>query len=81
MLFLADSSQHPTSSSGSKSDGENRLPVRPARGRFLRFFLWLMQGLGLETEATSHVRVYYKFDSGCWRNRHTRQLYKVYRCR
>jgi hypothetical protein len=81
MPFLADSSQHRASSPGSESDGENRLPVRSARGRLLRPFLRLMQGLGLETEATLPVRVYYKFDSGCWRNRHTRQLYKVYRCR
>jgi len=81
MLFLADSNRHTNSSPGSESEGGNRLPMRPARGQFRQLFLRLMQGLGLEAEATLPVRVYYKFDSGCWRNRQTRQLHKVYQCR
>jgi hypothetical protein len=81
MLFHEGSNQHPTSSYGSQSDGENCQPAQPARGLLLRLFLWLWQGLGLDGHYTLPVRVYYKFDSGCWRNRSTRQLHKVYRCR
>jgi hypothetical protein len=46
----------------------------------MRFVLWLLRG-----DADGHprmpVRVFYKFDSGSWRCRSTRQLQKVYRCR
>ena len=81
MLFLADSSQHPTSSHRPWQTGEHRLPVQPIRGPLVRLLLRLLHELGTEVQAALPVRVYYKFDSGCWRNRSTRQLRKVNRCR
>ncbi len=46
----------------------------------LRFVLWLL-GPEARFEAPLPVRVFYKFDSGRWRSRSTRQLRGVYRCR
>jgi hypothetical protein len=40
--------------------------------------LWL---LGNGSDQARPVRVFYKFESGGWRYRSTRQLEKVYRCR
>ena len=78
MLCSADSNQHPTLLHGVQSDSENCLLAQPSRNLLLRLFLWFMQGLGLEVHNMRPVRVYYKFDSGCWRSRSTRQLQKVY---
>jgi hypothetical protein len=44
----------------------------------MRFVLWLLRG---NADGQIPVRVFYKFDSGRWRCRSTRQLHKVYRCR
>jgi hypothetical protein len=46
----------------------------------MRFVLWLLRG-DEDAHAGIPVRVFYKFDSGSWRSRSTRQLHKVYRCR
>ncbi len=46
----------------------------------MRFVLWLLRG-DAEGRPGLPVRVFYKFDSGSWRCRSTRQLHKVYRCR
>jgi hypothetical protein len=46
----------------------------------LRFLLWLMRSESGNWAALP-VRVFYKFESGGWRCRSTRQLHKVYRCR
>jgi hypothetical protein len=81
MLCSAGSSQHPTLLHGVQSDSENCVLAQPSRSLLLRLFLWLMQGLGLDAHNTLPVRVYYKFDSGSWRSRSTRQLQKVYACR
>ena len=47
----------------------------------MRFFLWLLGGLGGEIVVPSPVRVFYKLGSGGWRSRRTSQLHKVNRCR
>ena len=47
----------------------------------LRLILWLVRLCGQDMGSAMPVRVYYKFDSGCWRSRNTLQLHKVYRCR
>jgi hypothetical protein len=78
MLCTADSNQHPTLLHGVQSHGDHCLLAQPSRSLLLRLFLWFMHGLALEVHNTSPVRVYYKFDSGCWRSRSTRQLQKVY---
>ena len=67
--------------SNSTSERRSRCSALPADGLFLRMFVWFLRRLGHEARAVLPVRVYYKFDSGCWRNRNTRQLHKVYRCR
>jgi hypothetical protein len=46
----------------------------------MRFVMWLLRG-DADAHAGIPVRVFYKFDSGSWRSRSTRQLHKVYRCR
>ncbi len=46
----------------------------------MRFVLWLLRG-SADGHPRMPVRVFYKFDSGSWRCRSTRQLHKVYRCR
>lgn len=46
----------------------------------LRFIAWLVHGEWGDRQGLP-VRVFYKFDSGGWRSRSTRQLHKVYRCR
>lgn len=46
----------------------------------LRFVAWLLHGQTDDHDGLP-VRVFYKFDSGGWRSRSTRQLHKVYRCR
>ncbi len=50
-------------------------------GLLPRVLLHLLRLLEEELPASLPVRVYYKFDSGCWRCRNTRQLQKVYRCK
>jgi hypothetical protein len=42
---------------------------------------WLFQGLEFNRRTQEAVRIYYKFDTGRWQARRTRQLQKVYRCR
>ena len=60
------------------ADGEEQpSPSSP----LVRLLLRLARGIGTEQYAPVPVRVYYKFDSGCWRSRNTQQLHKVYRCR
>jgi hypothetical protein len=46
----------------------------------LRLVLWLLRAES-DGPVPLPVRVFYKFDSGCWRSRSTHQLHKVYRCR
>jgi hypothetical protein len=46
----------------------------------MRFAAWLLRGESGDRSGLP-VRVFYKFDSGCWRSRSTHQLHKVYRCR
>lgn len=62
------------------SDGDSHLLDADTAHAMLRFVLWLLRGEADPQEAIP-VRVYYKFDSGAWRSRSTRQLHKVYRCR
>jgi hypothetical protein len=52
-----------------------------AHSLLLRMLTWLLQGLETNRRVRLPVRVYYKFETGCWRVRGTRQLQKVYRCR
>jgi hypothetical protein len=60
------------------SNGEEPLALSSL---LVRLLLRLARGLGVEQYTPVPVRVYYKFDSGCWRSRNTQQLHKVYRCR
>jgi hypothetical protein len=46
----------------------------------LHLLVWLLRN-GSDEGRALPVRVFYKFDSGGWRWRSTRQLQKVYRCR
>jgi hypothetical protein len=46
----------------------------------LRMLLWLLRNGSDETRCLP-IRVFYKFESGGWRYRSTRQLHKVYQCR
>jgi hypothetical protein len=64
-------------------DSSREWPGTPLarRSRVLRLLLRLARGLGTEECAAVPLRVYYKFDAGCWRSRNTQQLHKVYRCR
>lgn len=77
MPSLADSSasNHPW------KVGDLGLPALAAPSRLFRLLLWFARNLALEVVTALPVRVYYKFDSGCWRTRNTLQLHKVYRCR
>jgi hypothetical protein len=81
MLSLADSSHREASSKQFCTDGEMGLPTLAAPSRLFRLLLWFVRTLGPEMYAALPMRVYYKFDSGCWRSRNTLQLHKVYRCR
>jgi len=82
MLFPADSNRHlPSSSRKIGFAGDVRLPELTGPRLLFRLMLWLLRTLGAEMGAALPVRVYYKFDSGCWRSRNTLQLHKVYRCR
>jgi hypothetical protein len=81
MLSLADCSNHQASANRPDTDGEIRLPDLATPSRLFRLVLWFVRNLGAEVYTTLPVRVYYKFDSGCWRTRNTLQLHKVYRCR
>jgi len=60
------------------SDGHHL--TAEAAHTMLRFVFWLLRGDGGAEDAIP-IRVFYKFDSGGWRTRSTRQLQKVYRCR
>jgi hypothetical protein len=51
-----------------------------AAHNLLRLVMWLLRG-DVDGRDGLPVRVFYKFDSGGWRSRSTRQLHKVYRCR
>ena len=77
MLFPADSNHH--LSSPSRKLVHTRLPA--SAGLLLRLVLWILRTLDAHVVTAMPVRVYYKFDSGCWRSRNTLQLHKVYRCR
>ena len=55
--------------------------MRSDHSLLLRILTWLAQGLEIDQRVRIPVRVFYKFETGCWRVRSTRQLQKVYRCR
>lgn len=63
----------PTSTEAGHDDTSN--------GRWARAIARLLHLVELETDMPIPVRVFYKFDSGRWRHRSTRQLHKVYRCK
>jgi hypothetical protein len=77
MPSLAESN----SSSDDWTDDDLRRPTLAEPSRLFRLLLWFVRNLGAEVYTPVPVRVYYKFDSGCWRTRSTLQLHKVYRCR
>ena len=80
MLFPADSNHHLSSPSRKLVHaGNTRLPA--SAGLLFRLVLWILRTLDAQVVTAMPVRVYYKFDSGCWRSRNTLQLHKVYRCR
>ena len=81
MLFPGGSSHHPASSQNSASASGRGLPQMADPGLLFRMTLWLLRMSGQAMGSALPVRVYYKFDSGCWRSRNTLQLHKVYRCR
>jgi hypothetical protein len=81
MLFPGGSSQHPASSQNSASEEGRGLPEMADPGLLFRMALWLLRMSGQAMGSPLPVRVYYKFDSGCWRSRNTLQLHKGYRCR
>jgi len=81
MSSLADSSHRQDTSDQPWADGKIRLPTLAAPSRLFRLLLWFVRTLGPEAYTVMPMRVYYKFDSGCWRTRNTLQLHKVYRCR
>jgi hypothetical protein len=56
-------------------------PTRVEYGPLFRMLTWLLEGLDIDRRDRLPVRVFYKFETGCWRVRSTRQLQKVYRCR
>jgi|WetSurMetagenome_2_1015567.scaffolds.fasta_scaffold615959_2 hypothetical protein len=80
MLSHGDSRIQPrVSPQEPRSDGDHA--IAPETGqRLLRFMLWLLRA-DSEDPAALPIRVFYKFDSGAWRSRNTRQLQKGYRCR
>lgn len=53
----------------------------PHAGTLVHTLARILAAWGLEIGAAMPVRVYYKFESGGWRSRSTRQLQKVYRCK
>ena len=63
-----------------ESTGDVRHLSTETAHTMLRFVFWLLRGDG-GAEGAIPIRVFYKFDSGGWRSRSTRQLQKVYRCR
>ena len=67
------------SSQESSCRGDDGMSAEVAHG-LLRFVLWLLRADSDGLTAVP-VRVYYKFESGCWRSSSTRQLQRVYRCR
>jgi len=69
----SDSPDHGEPSEGSEIGVE-------AAHSLLRLVAWFLRGEANDRDALP-VRVFYKFDSGGWRTRSTRQLHKVYRCR
>jgi hypothetical protein len=81
MLSPAASKNHQDSSLNVETDSEDRSAPMAPLNPLVRLLLWLARWLGLEQYTHVPVRVYYKFDSGCWRSRETQQLHKVYRCR
>jgi len=81
MLFPAGSNHHLVSSQDSASADEGSLPKLLGPGLLFRLTLWLLRMSGQDMGQPLPVRVYYKFDAGCWRSRNTLQLHKVYRCR
>jgi hypothetical protein len=60
--------------------GEPVAATTEAAHGLLRMLLWLLRN-GSEEGRALPVRVFYKFESGGWRHRSTRQLHKVYQCR
>jgi hypothetical protein len=81
MLFPAGSNYRLASSQSSASADEIGLPRLLGPGLLFRLTLWLLRVSGQYMSQPLPVRVYYKFDAGCWRSRNTLQLHKVYRCR
>ena len=78
----ADSSHHLSSRSRKAGfAGDIRLPELAGPRLLFRLMLWFLRTLGADVGTPLPVRVYYKFDAGCWRSRNTLQLHKVYRCR
>jgi hypothetical protein len=75
MPFPDDSNDHATMAD------EPGLPAMAMPSWLFRLLLWIVRTLGAEVTSALPVRVYYKFDSGCWRTRNTLQLHKEYRCR
>jgi len=65
---------------GASNDDRASEPESENTHALLRFVLWLLRGQS-DDHAAPPVRVFYKFDSGCWRSRSTHQLHKVYLCR
>jgi hypothetical protein len=49
--------------------------------RWLSFLLGLLRAQPHDRATVPVHRVFYRFESGGWRSRSTRQLDKVYRCR
>ena len=81
MLFPGGSNHHLVSSQDAASADNRRLPALADPGLLFRLTLWLLRMSGQDMGQPLPVRVYYKFDAGCWRSRNTLQLHKVYRCR
>ena len=50
-------------------------------GRWARALARLLRLVEVEFSMPVPMRVFYKFDSGRWRTRSTRQLHRVYRCK
>jgi hypothetical protein len=69
-------SQESSHDGGGSSEAETEIAHR-----LLRFVLGLLRAEIHEPAAVPVHRVFYKFESGGWRSRSTRQLDKVYRCR
>jgi hypothetical protein len=79
MRFLDGSSND--RSSHNQTDSGDITPEEGPYGGWARAIARLLHMVEFETQPPTPVRVFYKFDSGRWRHRSTRQLHKVYRCK